>query len=114
VHVAGLHGDVSGLTVLQGLGADVYAKTLGAGWTPFHYAAAPRAIPTVQWLLKQGADVNAATSGSETALHFAAMGGLVRDGGGVNRTRGKCACKKEAGRCNNRSHCWLLVVVCAC
>jgi ankyrin repeat protein len=77
VHVVGLQGDVSGLTVLQGLGADVNAKTLGAGWRPFHYAAASRSIPTVQWLLKQGADVNAATSGSETALHFAARVGSL-------------------------------------
>jgi len=72
---AATHGQISTAEGLIGLGADVNARLGWGGHTALHAAVSDRRIEVIQFLVRQGADVNApdATHGTkpwEWAEHF--------------------------------------------
>lgn len=68
---AAQHGDLARVKKL----ADDFDKRDNAGYTALHYAARNGKLEVCQFLVQQGADVNATTRGGATALSRAALTG---------------------------------------
>ncbi|XP_069488371.1 ankyrin repeat domain-containing protein 53 isoform X2 [Ambystoma mexicanum] len=80
-HLAALHGRLQCLKLLvQGYNADVNLASV-AGWRPIHLVlskkSGPRALECMEYLIEQGADINAKTETRVTPLHQAANEGLL-------------------------------------
>ena len=67
--LAAIKGDVDLAQTLLHLGADV---NVNFGWTALHYAAATGQKPMIDWLIKNGAEVNVVTERQVTPLYMAA------------------------------------------
>ena len=67
--LAAIKGDVDLAQTLLHLGADV---NVNFGWTALHYAAATGQKPMIEWLIKNGAQVNVVTERQVTPLYMAA------------------------------------------
>ena len=69
--MAALRADLASMKALVARGAQINR----AGWTPLHYAASSPSAAPVQWLLEQGAIVDARAPNGNTALMLAARYG---------------------------------------
>lgn len=67
--LAAIKGDVDLAQTLLHLGADV---NVNFGWTALHYAAATGQKPMIDWLIKNGAEINVVTERQVTPLYMAA------------------------------------------
>lgn len=69
--MAALRGELTWMQALAARGAQVRRD----GWTPLHYAASGPSVAALQWLLQQGAVVDARAPNGNTALMLAARYG---------------------------------------
>ncbi|KAM8833120.1 nuclear factor of kappa light polypeptide gene enhancer in B-cells inhibitor, alpha b [Synchiropus picturatus] len=70
LHLASVHGFLSLVENLVGLGADVNAKEQRNSRSALHLAVDHQNLPLVKLLLKKGADPNQLTSGGHTPFHL--------------------------------------------
>lgn len=88
IMAAALHGHIDLVKKLRGRGAEIN----NAGWTPLIYASTGGQDAIVEYLLKEGADVNAVSPNGTSALMMAVREGkgstvalLIARGADVNR-----------------------------
>jgi ankyrin repeat protein len=71
LHDAALAGQAAVVELLLDRGASIDAPDTEAGATPLHYAASWNRRPTVELLLKRGADATLRNKAGKTALDLA-------------------------------------------